>query len=81
MLADPRTCMLVPGADRLALGEQMLTAQPAAEEASQGKNPTALQRVPTWPRSDSVFATSEFTELPAGATIRFRSPVTGASTL
>src|SRR6266545_2201914 len=58
--------MLVPGTDRLALGEQMFTARPADREASQGNNPADLQGVPARPRSDSMFATSEFTEcLPA----------------
>src|SRR6266498_761861 len=58
--------MLVPGTDRLALDEQMFTARPADREASQGNNPADLQGVPARPRSDSMFATSEFTEcLPA----------------
>jgi hypothetical protein len=43
----------------------MLTAQPAAEEASQGNNLADLQGVPAQRRSDSMFATSEFLELPA----------------
>jgi hypothetical protein len=43
----------------------MLTAQPVAEEASQGNNLAALQRVPAQRRSDSMFATSEFLQLPA----------------
>jgi hypothetical protein len=66
--------MLVPGADSLALGEQMLTAQPAAQEASQGNNPTDLQGVPAQDRSDRMFATSEFLELPAESVTHGRTP-------
>jgi hypothetical protein len=47
----------------------MLTAQPAAEEASQGNNLADLQGVPAQRRSDSVFATSEFLQLPAESVI------------
>jgi hypothetical protein len=66
--------MLVPGADRLALGEQLLTAQPAADEASQGNNPADLQGVPARDRSDGMFAISEFLELPAESVTHGRPP-------
>ena len=60
MWADPRTCMLVPGADRLALGEHLITA---FREASRRNNRPDLQRVPSSPGSNSMFAISEFTGL------------------
>jgi len=58
--------MLVPGADRLALGEQPATASTEIREASQENNPPLDQGVPAWPGQDSVFATSEFAELLPG---------------
>ncbi|MEU4608779.1 hypothetical protein AB0F43_37820 [Kribbella sp. NPDC023972] len=73
--------MLVPGADRLALGEQMLAVQPAAGVASQGNNPADLQGVPAWRRSASMFATSEFIELPAESVTHGRTAASELSTL
>jgi hypothetical protein len=73
--------MLVPGTHRLALGEHVITASAAGREASQGNNPADLQGVPACARSDSMFATSEFTGLPARSAIRPDTPGADLSTL
>jgi hypothetical protein len=61
--------MLVPDTDRLALGEHPITRPSVVRAASQGNNRTGNQRVPGSPRSDSVFATSEFLQLTAESVI------------
>ncbi|GAA2798591.1 hypothetical protein GCM10010522_15400 [Kribbella solani] len=65
--------MLVPGADRLALGEHPITVPSAARAASQGNNRPDHQGVPGYAPVIAVFATSEFPELPVHS-------VTGADT-